>query len=169
MEQNGPELELLWLQIETLVAPCLPTLTFIVGILLARVVLRLLPGYDDTCSSINHKLHAPKSVVELLEYSSTPGEFPITASQKMIDDFNDLLSTKDKEIARLRNNLQQEDQELVDLLAQNDEEISDRQSALQLRDKKISDLQDVKMRFDRRAASKITQIPPPPVSSITSQ
>jgi hypothetical protein len=67
----------------------------------------------------------------------------------MIDDFNDLLSTKDEEIARLRNNLQQEDQELVDLLAQKDEEISDCQTALQLRDKKISDLQDVKMQFDR--------------------
>lgn len=144
MEHNGPELELLQLQIKALAKPYLPAFSFVVGILLTYVVLRLLPGYDETCSSINETLHAPLSIVELPDHKFTPGEFPVTPSRRMIDELRDLLLTKDKQIATLRNDLEQEDEELVDLLAQKDEEISGYQTALQQRDKRISDLQAVK-------------------------
>ena len=147
LEQNAAELELLQFQIKALTKPYLPAFGFVIGALVTYGVLRLLPGYNEACASINENLHAPRSVVELVEHPLIPGEFPFTPSRKMIDVLENSLLTKEKEIADLRKNLEQEDQELVELLAQKDEEISTYQTALEEKEKKISNLQ---VQADRR-------------------
>lgn len=108
----------------TLATPHLPLLSFLFGIFITYILLRLLPGYDETCSKINEQLHAPSSVIELLDQNYPPGSYPILPYSAMIDAFQSLLLAKDRKIADLQSNLEQEDEELADLIAQKDEEIS---------------------------------------------
>ena len=158
MEQNGPELEEFWLQTKAFLGSYLPIPFFFLGSLIKYLVLRLLPGYDVICVRIHESLHAPSSVLELLEHKSFPGAFPPTPSQNMLDEIRNLLSAKDKEIAALQNNLQNEDDELAHQLAENDEEISMLQNTLQQKDAEIADLQGIEMRSDPQRFSCITNL-----------
>lgn len=152
LEQNGPELELSLLQLRAWVEPYLPAVSFAVGAVFTYSFLGLLPDYLRTFSNTDEKFHVLYSAIELLDHQFIPGGFPTTVSPRIIDDFKDMLLTKDKEIASLRNNLEQEDQELVELLTQKDEEISKYQIALQERDMKISALQVAKTQVNGRPA-----------------
>ena len=79
-------------------------------------------------------------------------------SSRIMDDIRDLLSTKDKEIASLQNNLQSEDQELADLLAEKDEALSKYQTTLQEKEKQIIDLQGAKTQSTPQDASTMTRL-----------
>ncbi|ERF72842.1 hypothetical protein EPUS_04277 [Endocarpon pusillum Z07020] len=158
LEQDRAELELLALQIKSLTKPYLPAFSFVVGILFTYGVLRFLPRYNETCASINECLHAPRSAVDLLNHKTTPGEFPISPSEKLIHHLEEQLLTKNNEIASLRKDLEGEDEELAELLAEKDDlleqqkkELANSQAALKEKEKKILDLTAEADRRARRA------------------
>lgn len=147
MEQNGEELEYLALQIKSLTKTYLPVLSFGGGVLLTYAVLRFLLGYNETCASINEGLHAFPSAADLLNHKTTPGEFPISPSEKMIKQLEEELLAKNNEIAGLRKDLEGEDDELAELMAEKDDlleqktkELAISQAALKEKEKQILDL-----------------------------
>ncbi|KAF7507915.1 hypothetical protein GJ744_009949 [Endocarpon pusillum] len=151
--EDAEELELLALQIKSLAKPYLPAFSFVVGILLTYAVLRFLPSYNETCASISECLLAPRSAAD-----TTPGEFPIPPSEKLIHHLEELLLTKNNEIASLRKDLEGEDEELAELLAEKDDlleqqkkEIANSQAALKEKEKKILELTAEADRRARRA------------------
>lgn len=141
MQEDGPAIEAFLLEMKAEAMKYLPCFSFLIGILLTYLVFQILPGYNERCSKINKSLHAPRSVVELLDHKVVPGEYPITTSRRLIDEIKSLVSAKEKEILALKKNLEQEDQELVDLIAEKDEEIAQCQTSLQQKDQEISNLQ----------------------------
>ncbi len=130
MEQNAEELEFLALQFKSLTKRYMPAFSFVVGILLTYGVLRFLPGFNETCASINESLHAHQSVVDFLDHKTTPGEFPIPPSEKLINHLEELLLAKNNEIVGLRKDLEGEDDELAELMAEKDELLEEKTKEL---------------------------------------
>jgi hypothetical protein len=138
MEEHGEEIKLFLEQTKLVARPYLPLACFVIGIITTYAALRHIPGYDESCTEINEKLHAPRSVMELLEYKPFPGAFPFMPSQRLIDDFKDLLSTKDVEIASLNKRLAQEDDELAKVLSGRDIEIENLMTTVEKKEEEIN-------------------------------